>query len=89
MQEKLEERFAFPGRYSGLHLLTSKVICGGCGEMYHPRPWYSTSYNNLKWQCKNSYRKGVKCRVPKIYDKLDSRCSKARSIQKRCGSEGC
>lgn len=70
VQEKLEERLAFPGRYSGLHLLTSKVICGGCGEMYHPRPWHSTSYNNLKWQCKNTCRKGEKCRVPKIYDKL-------------------
>ncbi|MCD7741903.1 MAG: recombinase family protein [Ruminococcus sp.] len=70
VQEKLEERLAFPGRYSGLHLLTSKVICGGCGEMYHPRPWHSTSYNNLKWQCKNTCRKGEKCRTPKIYDKL-------------------
>ncbi|MCD8098630.1 MAG: recombinase family protein [Lachnospiraceae bacterium] len=70
VQKKLEERLAFPGRYSGLHLLTSKVICGGCGEMYHPRPWHSTSYNNLKWQCKNSYGKGEKCQVPKIYDKL-------------------
>lgn len=71
VQEKLEERLNGSGRYSGSRLLMSKVICGGCGSTFTPRPWHSTSdYKAFMWQCKNSYRKGEKCRVPKIYDKL-------------------
>lgn len=38
--------------------------------MYTPRPWHSTSYNNLVWQCRNRTKKGPKCRTHNIYDKL-------------------
>lgn len=38
--------------------------------MYTPRPWHSTSYNNLVWQCRNRTKKGPKCPTHNIYDRL-------------------
>lgn len=70
VQKQLQKRTDFTGRYSGVTLLTSKIFCGVCGETYHPRPWHSTSYNNLVWQCANRVKKGIKCVSPNIYDKL-------------------
>ncbi len=38
--------------------------------MYTPRPWHSTSYNNLVWQCRNRTKKGPKCPTLNVYDRL-------------------
>ena len=70
VQKRLKERGDVPGRYSGVTVLSSKLKCGVCGSMYTPRPWHSTSYNNLVWQCRNRTKKGPKCRTHNIYDKL-------------------
>ena len=55
-------------RYSGHALYCSKIICGKCGEKYGMRPWHSTSYNDLVWQCRNRYNQAVKCKTVNIYD---------------------
>lgn len=55
-------------RYSGCTPLSSKVICGTCGAYFGPRPWHSTSYNNLAWQCKNRVKAAEKCRTHNVYD---------------------
>lgn len=70
MQERLQARLDVPGRYSGITLFSSKIICGECGSTYGPRPWHSTSYNNLVWQCRRRLIKGTKCRAFNIYDQL-------------------
>ena len=70
VQKRLKERGDVPGRYSGVTVLSSKLKCGVCGSMYTPRPWHSTSYNNLVWQCRNRTKKGPKCRTHNVYDKL-------------------
>lgn len=70
VQERLKERGNVPGRYSGVTVLSSKIECGVCGSMYTPRPWHSTSYNNLVWQCRNRTKKGPKCPTHNIYDRL-------------------
>lgn len=70
VQKRLKERGNCPGRYSGVTVLSSKLRCGVCCSMYTPRPWHSTSYNNLVWQCRNRTKKGPKCRTHNIYDKL-------------------
>lgn len=57
-------------RYSGHTLLSSKIICGECGLLYGPRPWHSTSYNNLVWQCRSRSVKGDKKHAYNVYDKL-------------------
>lgn len=38
--------------------------------MYTPRPWHSTSYNNLVWQCRNRTKRGLKCPGYNVYDRL-------------------
>lgn len=70
VQRRLKERGDVPGRYSGVTVLSSKLECGVCGSMYTPRPWHSTSYNNLVWQCRNRTRKGPKCPTHNVYDRL-------------------
>lgn len=70
VQKRLKERGNVPGRYRGVTVLSSKLRCGVCCSMYTPRPWHSTSYNNLVWQCRNRTKKGPKCRTHNIYDKL-------------------
>lgn len=70
VQKRLKERGDVPGRYSGVTVLSSKLECGVCGSMYTPRPWHSTSYNNLVWQCRNRTRKGLKCPTLNVYDRL-------------------
>ena len=57
-------------RYSGSALFSSKLICGKCGSIYGPKPWHSTSYNNLVWQCRRRHIKENKCLAFNIYDKL-------------------
>lgn len=70
VQKRLKERGDVPGRYSGVTVLSSKLECGVCGSMYTPRPWHSTSYNNLVWQCRNRTKKGQKCPTHNVYDRL-------------------
>ncbi len=50
-------------------ILGSKIICGECGSRFGPRPWHSTSYNNIVWQCPGRVRKSEqKCMSYNIYD---------------------
>lgn len=70
VQKRLKERGDVPGRYSGVTVLSSKLECWVCGSMYTPRPWHSTSYNNLVWQCRNRTKKGPKCPTLNVYDRL-------------------
>jgi DNA invertase Pin-like site-specific DNA recombinase len=42
VQKRMEERsFDNNQRYSGVTVLSSKVICGKCGGTFGPRPWHS------------------------------------------------
>lgn len=70
VQKRLKGRSDILGRYSGVSVLSSKLECGVCGSMYTPRPWHSTSYNNLVWQCRNRTKKGPKCPGYNVYDRL-------------------
>lgn len=57
-------------RYSGVGVLSTKVICGKCGANFSARPWHSTSYNNLVWQCRNLYNGEQRCKTTNVYDSL-------------------
>ena len=71
VQKRLTERLAYGiERYSGVSLFSSKIVCGQCGKKYGPRPWHSTSYNNLVWQCHSKGKKGPSCKTYNIYDKM-------------------
>ncbi|MCM1167912.1 MAG: recombinase family protein [Ruminococcus sp.] len=69
VQEQISKRggYTAAGRYSGVSLYCSKIICGKCGNKYGLRPWHSTSYNNPVWQCRSRYST-VRCKTVNIYD---------------------
>lgn len=66
VQEQIQSRNE-GGRYSGVRLFSSKLICGDCGAHFGSRSWHSTTYNDLVWQCGNRHKNGCKA-VPHIYD---------------------
>lgn len=70
VQEKIAKRRDYGTRYSGVALFSSKLICGKCGSIYGPKPWHSTTYNHLVWQCHRRHIKENKCLAFNIYDKL-------------------
>jgi len=71
VQKRLDSRFEIGNtRYSGVTLFSSKLICEKCGSVYGPKPWHSTSYNHLVWQCRRRHIKESKCLAFNIYDKL-------------------
>lgn len=70
VQEKIAKRKDYATRYSGVALFSSKLICGKCGSIYGPKPWHSTTYNHLVWQCSRRHIKENKCLAFNIYDKL-------------------
>ena len=70
VQEQLQKRTRTKEhRYSGIGYLNSKIFCTKCGAAFGPRPWHSTSYNNIVWQCRNRYS-DVECKTVNIYDNL-------------------
>ena len=70
VQEKIAKRREYHPRYSGVALFSSKLICGKCGSIYGAKPWHSTTYNNLVWQCLRRHIKGDKCLAFNIYDNM-------------------
>lgn len=70
VQEQIAVRSNSTAKFNGMTLWSSKIVCGVCGNGYAPRPWHSTTYNNLVWQCRNRVSKGTKSCGQNIYDKL-------------------
>ena len=69
-EERSEEE---KSRYSGVDYLSSKIICGKCGRPFGPRPWHSTTYNNVVWQCRTAgghKHYGGNCGNHHVYDEI-------------------
>ena len=69
-EERSEEE---KNRYSGVDYLSSKIICGKCGRPFGPRPWHSTTYNNVVWQCRSAgghKHYGGNCGNHHVYDEI-------------------
>lgn len=71
VQKRLDMRLELNNNhYSGMTLFSSKLICGKCGSIYGPKPWHSTTYNHLVWQCRRRHSQSQKCLAYNVYDKL-------------------
>jgi DNA invertase Pin-like site-specific DNA recombinase len=68
VQAELERRAECNGaRQSGLHFLSSKLICDCCGSYFGPKTWYSnTKYKRVIWQCNGKYSSKEKCTTPHV-----------------------
>lgn len=66
VQAELERRGKGKGRYSGVDILSSKIVCGDCGWSYSPKVWHSTdNYRRVIYQCGHKYKKGNhRCSTP-------------------------
>lgn len=67
VQSELERRKELGRKYSGKSILSSKIICGDCGQFYGSKIWNSNSkYRRTIWQCNNKFSNGKKCITPHI-----------------------
>ncbi|WP_173452024.1 recombinase family protein [Eubacterium pyruvativorans] len=65
VQEEIRRRKE-GGRYVGVSIFSSKIICGDCGAYYGPKVWHSTDARRKKiWQCNDKF-KGEKCHTPHL-----------------------
>ena len=65
VQHEMERRKNSGSRYSGVDILSAKLICGECGCFYSPKVWHSTDkYRRIIYQCGHKYRKQKRCSTP-------------------------
>ncbi len=66
-------------------LMASKLICGKCGRGFGRRPWHSTTYNDMVYECRSKYVKKGFCGNSHIYEEtlLDIAKSVAELLIKR------
>ncbi|MEE5994663.1 MAG: recombinase family protein, partial [Oscillospiraceae bacterium] len=65
VQHEMERRKKSGSRYSGVDILSAKLICGECGCFYSPKVWHSTDkYRRIIYQCGHKYRKQKRCSTP-------------------------
>ncbi len=65
VQAEIERRRKLNGKYSGVDILTSKIICGECGGSYGSKVWHSNDkYRKIVYQCNRKYNGDKKCETP-------------------------
>ena len=65
VQHEMERRKNSGSRYSGVDILSAKLICGECGCFYSPKVWHSTDkYRRIIYQCGHKYKKQKRCSTP-------------------------
>lgn len=71
VQERMKEReYGDSQRYSGVTMLSSKLVCGKCGGKFTPRPWHANDqYITIMWQCRNRWWKPLPCKTHNVADK--------------------
>lgn len=65
VQREIDRRKNLKGKYSGVDILTAKIICGECGASYGAKVWHSNSkYRKIVYQCNQKYSVENKCNTP-------------------------
>lgn len=55
---------------NGIHVFSSKIICGHCGTYYGIKYWHAQKERTVVWQCSNKYKQKGKhvCSLPHLYE---------------------
>ena len=62
VQTEIERRRNLKGKYSGVDILTAKIICGKCGGSFGSKVWHSNDkYRKVVYQCNQKYNGENKC----------------------------
>lgn len=65
VQTEIERRRNLKGKYSGVDILTAKIICGECGGSFGSKVWHSNDkYRKVVYQCNQKYNGENKCTTP-------------------------
>ncbi len=59
------------GFTSGKMLLSNKIYCGECGQIYGPKVWHSNDpkYRKIIWQCNSKFADKKYCKTPHLTEK--------------------
>ncbi|MDD2531051.1 MAG: recombinase family protein [Bacteroidales bacterium] len=65
VQLEFARRSRINGKYSGVDIITAKLVCGECGGSYGAKVWHSTDkYRKEIYQCNRKYNGDKKCSTP-------------------------
>ena len=66
VQDILQKR-EFIGKYSGISIFSSKIVCGECGGWYGSKVWHSNDqYRKVVWQCNAKFKGKTRCTTPHL-----------------------
>ena len=68
VQLELERRKSKGGRYSGVDIFASRIVCGECGAYYGSKIWHSNQakYRRVIYRCNQKYGGGKPCSTPHV-----------------------
>ena len=65
VQSEFARRSRINGKYSGVDIITAKLVCGECGGSYGAKVWHSNDkYRKEIYQCNRKYSGNQKCSTP-------------------------
>lgn len=66
VQDILQKRELI-GKYSGISIFSSKIVCGECGGWYGSKVWHSNDrYRKVVWQCNAKFKGKTRCATPHL-----------------------
>lgn len=66
-QREFLRRKGMDGRYSGVDLFASHIVCGSCGSHYGAKVWHSNDkYRKTVYRCNAKYRGQERCSAPHL-----------------------
>ncbi len=62
VQVEIARRKELGKQYSGISVLSTKIVCGDCGDFFGPKVWFSnTDHRKIIWRCNNKYENEKPC----------------------------
>lgn len=67
VQIEMARRKAIGRKYSGTSVLSSRLICGDCGEYFGSKVWHNNQpYRKTIWRCNGKYAGTDRCQTPNL-----------------------
>ena len=67
VQTEMARRKAIGRKYSGNSVLSTRLICGDCGEYFGSKVWHNNQpYRKTIWRCNGKYAGTDRCRTPNL-----------------------
>ena len=67
VQTEMARRKAIGRKYSGNSVLSTRLICGDCGEYFGSKVWHNNQpYRKTIWRCNGKYAGTNRCQTPNL-----------------------